>query len=162
MHKPRARNFKLASNNLRAGAFTVEFALVASIFFMTLLSSFEFSRLYFVRHCLEKASYDSARVGIVQGATPAQVESKARAILSAAGIKPNTVVVAPTKFDELTETVTVTITCDMTKNSWIPGRFFVGPNVTAKTTLDHENQSYLMKVDTSGSVGNNNNEPIDK
>lgn len=159
---PKVWKFKLASDQLRAGAFTVEFAIVASIFFMTLLSSFEFSRLYFVRHCLEKASYDAARIGIVQGATPAQVESKARSILSSAGIKPTSVVVAPTKFDELTETVTVTIVCDMTKNSWIPGKFFVGPNVTSKTTLDHENQSYLMKADTTGSVGNNNNEPIDK
>jgi hypothetical protein len=146
---------------LRAGAFTVEFAIVASIFFTTLLASFEFSRLYFVRHCVDQATYEAARIGIVQGATPAQVDARARSLLAAAGIKPQSVNIAPAHFDELTETVSVTIVCDMTNNSWIPGRFFVGPLVTSKTTLDHENMSYLSRQDSGESVGDNDNEPID-
>lgn len=158
---PKFRKIDARKRKQRVGAFTVEFAIVASIFFMTLLSAFEFSRLYFVRHCMEKATYDAARVGIIQGATPAQVDAQARSILSAAGIKPLSVTVTPVTFNELTQTVTVTIVCDITKNSWIPGRFFAGPNVTSTTTLDHENQSYLMKADTTGAVGNNNNAPID-
>ncbi len=44
----------------RKGVYTVEFAVVASLFFMTLLASFEFTRLYFTRHSVDQATYEAA------------------------------------------------------------------------------------------------------
>jgi Flp pilus assembly protein TadG len=146
----------------RRGAFTVEFALVASIFFTVLLSSFEFSRLYFARHSLDQAAYEAVRVGIIPGATPQTVSDRANQVLSAMGISPKTITVTPTAFNEKTEKVTVKITCDVSANSWIPSRFFLNPEISATTTLDHENRSYLMLPDVNDEVGDNDNEPVDK
>ncbi len=155
------KRFRSKLTQTRKGAFTVEFALVSSIFFMVLTASFEFSRIYYARHCLDQASYEAARVGIVQGATAAEVENRARGILAAAGVKPLSVTVNPSVFTETTQTVTVTVTCNVTDNSWIPGRFFMEPIISGTTTLDHENQSYLLRPDSGNQVGDNDNEPID-
>ena len=152
-HKPTKRN--------RNGAFTVEFALVASLFFSVLLGSFEFARLYFARHSLDQASYEAARVGIIQGATPEKVKARATQVLSAMGVSPKSITVSPLVFTDTTETVTVSIECDVSANSWIPSRFFTDPVIRASTTLDHENRSYLMLPDTDDEVGDNDNEPID-
>ena len=156
-----SKRFRLKATQARRGAFTVEFALVSSIFFMVLIASFEFSRIYYARHCLDQASYEAARVGIVQGATAAEVEDRARGILAAAGVKPLGVTVNPVVFTDTTETVTVTVTCNVAENSLIPSRFFMDPVISGTTTLDHENQSYLLRPDSGNQVGDNDNEPID-
>ena len=149
------------SSSSRRGAFTVEFAIVASIFFMVLLSCFEFARLSFIRHSLDQAAYEAARVGIVQGGDVDDVEEKALASLRATRIKPLQIDVEPALIDDLTETVSVTITCNVVDNSWIPSTFFKNPTITARAVLDHENQAYLVKPDSQSKVGNNDDEPID-
>ncbi len=145
----------------RRGAFTVEFAVVSSIFFVVLLACFEFSRIFFARHTIEQASYEAARLGIIQGNTVSEVEQRATKLMAAAGIKPLSVSVSPVTFNELTEEVSVTIVCNVAENSWIPSRFFLNPTITATTTLDHENKSYLLIDDTDDEVGDNDHEPID-
>lgn len=146
---------------IRMGAFTVEFALVSSLFFVILLSSFEFSRIYYARHCLDQASYEAARLGIIPGATVQEVQARATTALAAAGVKPLRVDVEPHIFSDTTTTVTVTITCDVAENSWLPSRYFLEPTITGRTTLDHENQSYLLRDDRNDAVGDNKTEPID-
>ena len=53
----------------RAGATAVEFAIVAPIFFLIMLASFEFSRLNVIRHTADNAAYEAARHAMVPGAT---------------------------------------------------------------------------------------------
>ena len=46
----------------RRGATTVEFAIVAPVFFLFLLASIEFSRLNIIRHTADNAAYEAARI----------------------------------------------------------------------------------------------------
>ena len=146
-------------HNHRLGAFTVEFAICSGLFFTILLAGFEFARFTYARHSVEQAAYESARVGIVPGKTPADVTAKATQILNATGVRNATITVTPTTFTTSTSTVTVSIRCKYSDNSWLKPVFLANTDMLSTMTLDHENKAYLV---SAGTVGNNNNEPIDK
>ena len=110
---------------------------------------------------MDQAAYEGARVGIIQGNSASDVQSKTAAMLAATGVKATSIDVMPTNFNELTTEVTVTITANIAANSWIPPRFFTTPTIQAKITLDHENKSYLLRKDSGDEVGDNDHEPID-
>lgn len=144
--------------NRRIGAFTVEFAICSGLFFTILLSGFEFARFMYARHSIDQAAYEAARVGIVPGKTPSQVVAKATQILNATGVHNATITVTPTVFTTLTTTVTVAIRCKYSDNSWLKPIFLGNSDMFTTITLDHENKAYLL---TEGTVGDNNNEPVD-
>lgn len=145
----------------RTGAFTVEFAFCCSIFFVVMMAGIEFTRFMYARHSVDQAAYESARVGIIPGATPAEVELTARRILNATGIRGATVDVTPSSFNEETETVNVRIKCDYSENSWIGPVFLVGAKIESNLTLDHENKAFLV-TERDPDIGDNENEPIDE
>jgi Flp pilus assembly protein TadG len=149
---------RLHKHNRRIGAFTVEFAICSGLFFTILLSGFEFARFMYARHSIEQAAYEAARVGIVPGRTPAQVVAKATQILNATGVRNATITVTPTMFTTSTATVTVTIRSKYSDNSWLKPIFLGNSDLVSAITLDHENKAYLI---TDGSLGNNDNEPVD-
>ncbi len=142
----------------RKGAFTVEFAICAGLFFSVLLAGFEFARFMYARHSVEQAAYEAARVGIIPGKKPADVSAKAMQILSATGIRNATVTVTPNVFTTSTPTVMVEIRCKYSDNSWLKPVFLSNTDFYSAITLDHENKAYLVNA---GSVGNNDDEPID-
>lgn len=144
----------------RTGAFTVEFAFCCGIFFMVMMAGIEFTRFMYARHSVDQAAYESARVGIIPGATPEQVETVARRILNATGIRGASVEVTPTTFDAQTATVNVKIKCDYSENSWIGPVFLVGAKIESDLTLDHENKAYLV-TERDPDIGDNEDEPID-
>lgn len=113
----------------------------------------------YARHSIEQAAYEAARLGIVPGRTPAEVTAKARQILAATGVRNATITVTPTAFTTSTATVTVEIRCKYSDNSWLKPVFLTNTDMYSAMTLDHENKAYLV---TSGDVGNNDNEPIDR
>jgi len=113
----------------------------------------------YARHSVEQASYEAARVGIVPGRTPADVTAKATQILNATGVRNAIITVTPTTFTTSTSTVTVDIRCKYSDNSWLKPIFLVNTDMVSTMTLDHENKAYLV---SEGTVGNNNNEPIDQ
>lgn len=145
--------------NQRLGAFTVEFAICSGLFFTVLLAGFEFARFMYARHSVEQAAYESARVGIVPGKTVAEVTAKATQILNATGVRNATITVTPTTFTTSTSTVTVEIRCKYSDNSWLKPVFLANTDMVSTMTLDHENKAYLV---SAGSVGNNDDEPIDQ
>jgi Flp pilus assembly protein TadG len=63
------------NRNHRRGATAVEFALTAPIFFVFLLSAFEFGWLNVIRHTADNAAYEAARAAIVPGATVADARA---------------------------------------------------------------------------------------
>lgn len=140
------------------GAFTVEFAICSGLFFTTLLSGFEFARFMYARHSVDQAAYEAARLGIVPGRTPSEVVAKANQILNATGVRNGSVTVTPSVFTSSTSTVTVEIRCKYSDSSWLKPVFLANSDMVSKITLDHENKAYLI---TAGTVGNNNNEPVD-
>lgn len=143
----------------RLGAFTIDFAICSGVFFTILLAGFEFARFMYTRHSVEQAAYESARVGIVPGKTVAEVTAKANQILNATGVRNATITVTPTTFTTSTSTVTVEIRCKYSDNSWLKPMFLANTDMLSSMTLDHENKAYLV---AAGTVGNNNNEPIDQ
>ena len=156
-----ATSFKISSKHgcrQRRGAFTVEFAICAGLFFTVLLAGFEFARFMYARHSVDQAAYEAARVGIIPGKTPAEVTAKATQILSATGVRNSTITITPAVFTTSTPTVTVQIRCKYSDNSWLKPVFLANSDLVSTITLDHENKAYLV---TAGNVGNNDNEPID-
>lgn len=145
----------------RRGALTVEFAICAGIFFMTVMAGFEFTRFVFARHSVDQAAYEAARVAIIPGKTSTQIRSQAQVFLSAAGIRNATITITPTTFTTSTETVTVDISCRFNDNSWIPPTFLRNATIRSTITLDHENKAYLSTDDVIDNMGNNDSEPQD-
>lgn len=69
------------SANERSGTVLVEFALVCSLFAMFLAMIVELGHVYVVINSLNSAAKRSARYGIVEGISSAQVKAKATNIL---------------------------------------------------------------------------------
>lgn len=127
---------------------------------MVLLASFEFTRFMYARHSVDQAAYEAARVGIIPGKSSADVVARANQILGSTGIRNSTITVTPSTIDSNTSTVTVKIQSSFADSSWLKPVFLLNSNLYSELTLDHENKAYLTNQPT-GTIGNNNNEPID-
>ncbi len=124
--------------NNRTGATAVEFALVAPIFFLLLLASFEFSRLNVIRHTADSAAYEAARIAMVPGATAAEAIAEANRILQTANAQGAVVTINPARLDLSTRQITVTIDVPMDQNGWITPKFTAAKTMRAVSTLKAE------------------------
>lgn len=123
---------------LRRGATAVEFAIVAPIFFLLLLVSFEFSRLNVIRHTADNAAYEAARVGMVPGATAQEAIAEANRIMNIVGARGSRVTINPTALTPDTTEVTVTVDVPMDQNGLVTPNFTAGQTMTAQATLRAE------------------------
>ncbi len=110
-------------NNRRKGATSVEFALTAPVLFLLLFGAYELSRANLIRHTAEAAAYEGARVGIVPGATSAEIETAANNVLATIGMKNATVSVEPSNLQTETDTVAVTVRVSFADNSLLASQF---------------------------------------
>lgn len=123
---------------------------------------FEFSRFLFVRQAVDQAAYEAARVGVVPGANEATIRSRAESLLSAAGVLSAEIQITPAVIDEQTREVTVEINCNFSDNSFMPSQFLGDGVIRSRTTLDHENQAFLIPEDAAAAATlNQNDEPQD-
>ncbi len=60
----------------------VEFAIIANLMFVVILTCIEFARMNMVRNLAQDAAYYAARHAIVPGATRAEAEEQAERIMS--------------------------------------------------------------------------------
>lgn len=127
---------------LRRGVVAVEFAFCASIVFFFFLTMIEVARFHIVRHSLDQAVYAGARVGIVPGATAAEVNQSVTDRLASAGVFGATITVTPPVINSSTRAVTVRVTAPYDESSWTLPKFFSNVNVVAEMTLDHENVAF--------------------
>jgi Flp pilus assembly protein TadG len=139
---PAARTRRRHAALLRRGVVAVEFAFCASIVFFFFLTMIEVARFHVVRHSLDQAVYAGARVGIVPGATAADVNQSVADRLVAAGVYGATITVTPPVIDAATRTVTVRVAAPYEENSWTLPKFFADVDVVAEMTLDHENVAF--------------------
>lgn len=130
----------------RRGATAVEFAIVAPVFFILLLTSIEFSRLNVIRHSADEAAYEGARTAMVPGATAAEAIAAANEILDIIGAKDANVEIDPPVIDEDTNEVTVTISIPLNSNGWILPRF------TRNRTLERDATLRTERVHSLGDV----------
>jgi Flp pilus assembly protein TadG len=122
----------------RHGAAIVEFALVAPIFFLFLMASFEFGWLNVMRHTADNAAYEAARCAMVPGASAADATSKAQSILQAVGTRGAQISVTPGTITDDTEEVTVNIAVPVNRNALILPRFARGKTLHSSSTLRTE------------------------
>ncbi len=146
----------------RRGAYAVEFALCATVFFSSIFGCFELARYMYVRQALDQTAYEAARTGVISGASSAEVELRAQSLLAAYGVTVASLEVLPQTIDENTREISVTITCDFAQNSWLVGHYVSDEPMVATVTLDHENQAYLVPAAAAEADDlNNNDEPLD-
>ncbi len=133
-----SENRSTAQFRRREGAVTVEFALVTSLFFVFCFAAIEFARVNIVRHLVDTAAYEAARVGIVPGATVADVQAQANQHLTITNLQGATVAVVPDPIVDSTDAVTVTITVPMDQNTWVLPSFTTGAQIVSSSTLRAE------------------------
>lgn len=122
----------------RRGATTVEFALVCPFFILIVFGLIEFSRVSIVRHSVDNAAYEAARVGIIPGANETDVAAAAQAHLDAVGLTGATINVIPTPLTEVADDVTVEVSVPLSSNSWGIPRFVSGLQLSSSSTLGTE------------------------
>lgn len=130
---------KPAIRQSRRGAVTVEFALVIPLFLLFAFASVEFARLNFVRHAVDNAAYEAARMAIVPGASSTDVRDRANHYLeNVAEVAGSTIVVTPDPITTTTEEVTVSISVPLDQNAWVAPKFAAGATIIRSSTLRTE------------------------
>jgi Flp pilus assembly protein TadG len=125
----------------RRGAAVVEFAVVAPLFITLVFGMIEYGRMVMVQQMLTNAAREGARVGVLDGATTAAVQSSVTTYLSNASISGSTVTVSPSPPSSAGygDPVTVTVTIPFASVSWIPAPMFLsGKTLTAKSVMRRE------------------------
>lgn len=116
----------------------VEFAIVAPLLFFLFFASMEFCRVAMIRHTADNAVYEGCRVGIIPGATNAEVQSETQLILNSLALTNVGITVTPATIDKTTDEVTVRVVVPLDDNSFVPNQFVAGRSVTRELTLRRE------------------------
>ncbi|MGD9856165.1 MAG: TadE/TadG family type IV pilus assembly protein [Planctomycetaceae bacterium] len=134
------RTSRCTRNPARRAATTVEMAIVLPVLFVIVFGAIEFSRLNMLKHLANVAAYEGARHGIVIGASAADVETKAGAILNAGQVVNATITTTPATITEETTAVQVHVSVPVTGNFWVLPAFVSG-SITGECELSTERQS---------------------
>ena len=125
----------MQKNRHRRGATAVEFAITAPILFLFVFAAVEFSRANMIRNTSTNAAYEGARRGIVPGASAADVQAAALAVVDSVLINGAQVTVSPATITPDTQQVTVTVQVPLDENGWVMPLFFAGKTIVADCTL---------------------------
>ncbi|NOY30558.1 MAG: pilus assembly protein [Planctomycetes bacterium] len=136
--KTLSRKRHLLNSRLRTGVVAVEFAVVAPVFILFLLVSFEFARLNIMRHTADSAAYEAARHAMVPGATATEAIDKANNLLSVVGTNGATVTINPSTLGPGVDEIMVTINIPLDQNGWIAPKFTSGQSIQAQSRLKTE------------------------
>jgi Flp pilus assembly protein TadG len=93
----------------RRGTTAVECALCLPLLLLLLFGGIEFGRALQVRHTLENAAYEAARVALVPGGTAGEARAEANRVLGTIGVTGATIDVTPATITTATTEVTVAI-----------------------------------------------------
>ena len=122
--RPRIANVRRA----RRGVATVEFAVLAPVFFVVVLGVIEFTRAMMVEELLTNAAHEGARAGVLDNAQASDVTSAVNNYLAAAGISGATTTVSPSPPSSAPygQSVTVNVQISYYSVSWLPIPKFLG------------------------------------
>jgi Flp pilus assembly protein TadG len=122
----------------RRGAVAVEFAIVASVFFLIVFGMIEIGRVLMVQQILTNASREGVRIAILDSPTPTatQVNTTVTTYLQNMGISGSTVTINPTEPTSAAygSPVTVTVQVPFSNVSWLPSFMFVRANAKIKAS----------------------------
>lgn len=134
---PHARQRRVKPNS-RQGAVAVEFAIVVPLLFLFFFAGFEFMRVAMVRHTVDNAVYEGARVGIIPGGTNAEIRAEASRILGTIGINDFNLEVVPANITDATQDITVRVTVPLDRNTYVPANYFLGEVMQRELTMRRE------------------------
>ena len=116
----------------------VEFAIVAPLLFFLFFASMEFCRVAMIRHTADNAVYEGCRVGIIPGATSAEIEAETELILNSLALTNVDIKVTPKIIKKDTDEITVRVVVPLDDNSFVPNQFVAGKKITRELTLRRE------------------------
>ncbi len=122
----------------RRGVATVEFALVAPVFFMIVIGVIEVGRAVNVQQLLTNASREGARVAGNDSTTSlSTVQAAVDNYLSGTGVSGATTTVSPIALADVSagQPVTVTVSVPYSQACWTPSPWFLGDKVLAATSV---------------------------
>lgn len=128
----------------RRGATTVEFAIVAPVFFTMALGVFEFGRGFMVQQLLTATARQACRYAIIPGRTSAQIESLASSTLSSEGVSGSTTTVlvndasADASTAKSNDEITVTVTVPVSSITIVPAGGYLTGTLSSQFTMRRE------------------------
>lgn len=122
----------------RIGATVVEFALTVPIVLAFTFAAIEFSRVVMIRHSVDNAVYESARIGIIPGGSADEVREVVDRMLGVINVDDYLVEIVPTTLDTDTPEITVRVSVPLDNNTYLPAQFFAGKSVRRELTLRRE------------------------
>lgn len=138
----RQRNQRVSrrrKRNDRLGATAVEFAVVANVMFVLMMTCMEFARLNMVRNLAQDAAYFAARQVIVVGADESEAIAEADRIMSSMLTNGYTITVDPMDFDEQFAEVVVSV--DLNDVALFAPMFLPNTNLETRARLRTERYS---------------------
>jgi Flp pilus assembly protein TadG len=129
---------------LRRGATTVEFAVVASVFFIFIFGVIEVGRGLMVKHLLTSAARQGCRVGVIEGKANSDITAAVASAFNSQGINGYSVAVqvnnvtADVANSNPGDQVTVTVSAPVSSVTWVPGMHFLKGTITGQYTLRRE------------------------
>lgn len=122
----------------REGATMVEFAIVANVMFLMVLTCIEFARLNMTRNLMQDAAYFAARHAVVPGATAAEAIAEAERIMGS--MLTNGYTVQVSELNAESEEIEVTVEVDLHAVALFAPNFL--PNTTISTTANMRTERY--------------------
>ncbi len=127
---------KLHRRSDRTGASIVEFAFVANLLILMILTCMEFARMNMVRNLAQDAAYFAARQAMVPGATTQDAIDEASRIMDSLATSGYTVDV--TSVDADAEDIRVTVSVDLTAVALFAPYFLPNTDITTVAHLRTE------------------------
>lgn len=124
--------------DIRLGASAVEFAIIANILLIMILTCMEFARLNMVRNLSQDAAYFAARQAMVPGATAAEAEAEVDRIMGSLLSNGYSATISP--LDDDSTSVTVTVSVDLGDVALFAPLFM--PDQTLDTTVRMQTERY--------------------
>ncbi|HZT80446.1 MAG TPA: TadE family protein [Gemmataceae bacterium] len=125
----------------RPGAATVEFAVVAPVFFLLALGIIDVGRGLMVQHLMQNAARQGCRAGILPSNGNAEITAAVTGALQPAGISSESITVTvndgvkDAKYASTGDDITVAVSVPVASVSWLPGTSYVKGNITAQYTM---------------------------
>lgn len=131
------RGARRGSPGNRRATVATEMAICLPILFLVFLGSIDLIRYNLLRNVVTHATYEAARAGIVKGATIQDVEAIVQTELSRfATPLPYTITTDPAVLPaSSSDTLTITITCDVREAGWILSQHFPGNTMEETMTV---------------------------
>lgn len=113
----------------------MEFAFAAPVFFLVLLTVFEFGWQVVIRHTADNAAYEAVRVAIVPGSTADEAIAEATRIMQIVGARSFNVTVNPPVLDQNTQLVEVVVDGAFANNGIIASKFLRGITFQSRSEM---------------------------